>query len=1097
MNFGYFDSFDDSGLLTGWFVTESDKVTASVGDIFAVLQGDAVLAVGRRTIARPDVEARYGTAVAGFSVRVLPTMQLSANSPLSLTLAGSKEPVKTNQMIPTVDLLNGPLNSVERISANSELLQSATSSWLLSEKFLENFELQGYSNDLIALFYFSMKDCWTVAPNEWIDLEYMQTQPGVENFTVTSPLEVLFNKSTNAVTPNCLFDPTYVAARLSGCELEPNLTVGEVLWQWIEQANQGSIVRPSAIVRGRFDASGRFKNGRKAGNEFLGQLGAIVSGQADFSALAHLIPVFDAEWLLTRPLKASENGSTLLRKILRGSTDVAPNPFFHGGASGLENYRNCCERTDSGETVPMSSLNPSLSNGVAPFVSSGEALDVDQLSRQLRKKICWRADRPNKGFVERLFPGIFNYLEKKTGNKDHSLIFKIYLEQLGIPQSLAGLDLSKPPPSFSPEKLARLGANREDQAIKASVIVPTLGRIDLLFNLLVSMANSSISTPIEVIVSDDASSIDVSILNFFFPAVIFMASEENRGFLRNVNTAAKSARGDYFVIANNDMIIHRRALDELIRVLDEHAEAGVVGGLVLSKDGTVQECGGAVWADGTAWNLFRGQPDTTGMPKNVREVDYTSGCWLATRKSTWLALNGFSDELAPAYCEDLDYCLKVRQSGQRVLVNPHSRVTHFEGQTMGTDTSSKSDGKRFQEINQRKILNKWKKVLPSLYAPNGSLSPQFRGYKYLKPIALIYDHYCPEPDRDAGSKTVFEFVAAICKAQAYYPIFVPMNNHYSKYAVQLEQMGVEVIHGDGWERLERLISDRADQIALTVCSRLGVAKHFQWHIERSAGKKLVYIQDVEEIRHATALGVVSDSDASTIYRRHVETWRRTYELFDHVLTCSAAETEHLSQHLSMPVTTISPNRATPEVPATRAGGTCEMLFVGSMNHYPNLTGIEWFVTSVLPSIRQLIPDATLHLVGSGFETCTWLQVPGVVLHGQVSESTLLFLYSMCNLAVAPLLEGAGTKGKVVEALSQGKPCIGTAIAFQGLGDVLDLLPQQLRSNMTGSDDSLAARVVKYCKSQPASAKLLRGCIEQSIGKADPGTTLMRVVAGEA
>lgn len=1092
MNIGHFDFLDEHGSLRGWFL--SDEISPT-NDTFAVLQANNLLAIGRRSIERPDVYAHHSELVVGFNLKLVPTTTpLLDDVPLTLTVSGSASAIRMNKFLPTGEWLNSENNSQERVRYNADLVDAISKNWLFSDTYITQLGLNGYSNKFVAIFYLCMKEYWPIATNEWINIAHLSEQLSTTNFADVSPLEALHSEKNQAVSPNSLFDSTYVSGRLFAADETASRSSAEILRRWMDALDEGVLIRPSAMVRGRFDSAAKFIGSRKARIEFLAKINALIGGSADFETLSSLIPVFDARWLKTRPVKASENGSTFLHKVLHRLTDLPPNPFIRS-RSGLDNYKHCCERFDAGETVALTAINPSLSDSVKTFTGGGD-MDVDRLAEQLRAKAIWRSDKPSIDFIEKLFPGITSYLAKKAGVKSSELAYKIYLEQLGIPPSIAAIDLSSPPPGFSVDKFHRLGQVKKNRATKVSVVIPTYGRIDLLFNLLVSLANSSISTPTEIFVCDDCSGIDVSILGYFFPNVNFLNSAHNRGFLRNVNEAISSTHGEYLVIANNDLLVQREALDELVRPLVEDSKTGVVGGLVLSSDGTVQECAGAIWADGTAWNLFRGQAESNGMPKNVREADYISGCWLATRRSTWDSVGGFSDELAPAYCEDMDYCLKVRQLGQRVIVNPHSRVTHLEGQTMGTDVTSKVDGKRYQDINQRKVFAKWHAILPTLYAPNGSLSLQFRGYKHLKPFAMIYDHYCPEPDRDAGSKTVFEFIKAICDSQAYYPIFVPMNNNYSKYSAQLEKMGVEVIHGSGWSRLENLLTTMGEHVGLTLCSRLSVARHFQWHIQKSSGKKLVYIHDVEEVRHATAWGLNDSQNLITTYQKHVSKWQSIYEMFDQVVTCSSNETENLADKLRVPIFTVPPYQEPRDTVTPLPSTKCEMLFIGSVNHTPNLVGIEWFVNSVFPYVRQNFPDATLHLAGSGFETCAWLQRAGVMLHGQVSENTLKFLYSKCNISVAPLLEGAGVKGKVVEALAQGRPCLGTDIAYQGMEDLLNRLPAHARNIMSGSADSLAARIVKCCQSQPLSGQMLQKLVAETVGKVNPGVALMQIVFGD-
>lgn len=1096
MNTGYFESLSSAGILSGWFVTSDAESTADGnGEIFMVRQGSNVIGVGRRTTDRPDVEELFGVRKAGFSLRVFPLRKLDPEERLNILVPGAATPISTNTFLPTGDFLSGDLGGSKAAARNLKIFQSILDSEMVATQYAEARGLKDQSRQVALLYYLSMVEEWAERPSPFIDPELVAAQMQRRGISESSPLEALFNVDDAMLAPSPAFDPMYVSSLMQTPTGATAPTAGQLLARWVRLAVDGQIYRPCALVRGKFGPDGLFNGSQKEATQLLKLLQELADGTASFDALAEVAPVFDAAWLRMQPLKASDNGSTVLRRLLTQQGASAPNAYFAKDAAALENFQSACNRSDIGEPVGMDSLNDSLNARVLPFAASVGQFNPDQPLAQLQERARWNPAAVDESYLEQILPGVTKFAAKKFPKLDLGLFHALHLQPLEIPGSLRETDLRVPHPKLNPPRLRGLGQVDESAAVKASVIVPTYGRLDLLFGVLSSLALSSSSINAEVIVSDDGSGADLSILSFLFPSVRILTATKNRGFLLNVNNAATKAKGEYIVLVNNDVIVHRRALDELIETFDRSSRVGIVGGMVLASDGLVQECGGAIWNDATAWNLFRGQSENEGLPRNIREADYVSGCWLAIRKSVWDTVGGFSPEFAPAYCEDMDLCLKVRKLGMRVVVNPHSRITHLEGASMGTDTGSRKDGKRFQVINQQRAFEKWRTTLQLTYEPNGNLSRQFRGNKRLLPVALIFDHYCPEPDRDAGSKTVFELVTSIVDVGHYYPIFVPQNGNYTKYAAALERMGVEVIWAKGWERFDKMLANHGQDVKLVLCSRLGVARHFNWHIKQLSGKKIIYIHDVEEVRHATALGAVSGSSLEEIYRRHVENWKDEYGLFDHVLTCSEEESGQLARLLTIPITAMSPY-SVPATPSPAPANGCDMLFVGSFNHHPNLAAVEWFVSEVLPRVRAAIPTARLHVAGSGFDAADWLNGEGVVLHGPVSETTLKFLYSLSTFAVAPLLDGAGMKGKVVEAFAHGRGCVGTAIAYQGLGDALKEFPAKYAELMSGTPETLAQRIVKYASGTPLDPKLLLRALQLTLGHRNPQTALRELLEQE-
>ncbi|MGN6094249.1 MAG: glycosyltransferase family 4 protein, partial [Luteibacter jiangsuensis] len=94
-------------------------------------------------------------------------------------------------------------------------------------------------------------------------------------------------------------------------------------------------------------------------------------------------------------------------------------------------------------------------------------------------------------------------------------------------------------------------------------------------------------------------------------------------------------------------------------------------------------------------------------------------------------------------------------------------------------------------------------------------------------------------------------------------------------------------------------------------------------------------------------------------------------------------------------------------------------------------GVRWFVEKILPGVRTVAPDTTLHLVGDIDEhSRKSIEGEGIEIHGRLAD--IAPLYGQVLISVAPLRFGAGVKGKVNQAMSFGVPVVLTNVAAEGM-----------------------------------------------------------------
>lgn len=227
-------------------------------------------------------------------------------------------------------------------------------------------------------------------------------------------------------------------------------------------------------------------------------------------------------------------------------------------------------------------------------------------------------------------------------------------------------------------------------SIDLSIIIPHLNRKESLKRCLASLPPARGTLTYEVLVVDNGSR-DGSqqMVQDTFPAVLLLRNETNEGFSRAINRGLREARGNYLLCLNNDTFLFPQSLERLVRFMEGHPDAGVVGGKIFNKDGTIQPSARSFPRLETA--LFnRSSVLTRLFPQNpfsrryllsdwdhgsVREVDWVSGSFFLIRREL-LKKVGFFDERFFLYCEDVDYCRRTKEAGYRIYYVPEAQLVH-------------------------------------------------------------------------------------------------------------------------------------------------------------------------------------------------------------------------------------------------------------------------------------------------------------------------------------------------------------------------------------------------------------------------------------
>lgn len=571
---------------------------------------------------------------------------------------------------------------------------------------------------------------------------------------------------------------------------------------------------------------------------------------------------------------------------------------------------------------------------------------------------------------------------------------------------------------------------------KVSIVIPVFNQWNYTYSCLKAISENTKEISYEVIIADDASSDETKEIAACVENIVHLRNEENLGFLLNCNQAAQYAKGQYILFLNNDTNVQPNWLKSLVELIEGNDEIGMVGSKLVYADGRLQEAGGIIWKDASGWNY--GHLDDPEKPEYnyVKEVDYISGASIMIRAQLWREIGGFDKRYIPAYFEDSDLAFEVRRHGYKVVYQPKSVVVHFEGISHGTNTGSGI--KSYQIVNKEKFVEKWHEVLEKEHFDNGCNVFNARDRSSTKDVILVVDHYVPHYDKDAGSRTTFQYLKLFISMNLNVKFIGDNFYRHEPYSSDLEQMGIEVLYGSWYkDNLEKWLKQNGSQFKYVYLNRPHISvKYVDLIREYTTARILYYGHDLHYLREQREYELTLDKDILNSSKK----WKKLeLDLINHCDVSyypSSIEVEELKRELpTANIRILSPYiyESFNLIPEYNAETRQDLLFVGGFAHKPNIDGVIWFINEVFPKVTSSFQDMKVFIVGSNPpELIRNLNSQNVIVTGYVTDGELMEYYAKCRMVIVPLRYGAGIKGKVVEALYYGLPVITTQTGAEGL-----------------------------------------------------------------
>ncbi len=178
------------------------------------------------------------------------------------------------------------------------------------------------------------------------------------------------------------------------------------------------------------------------------------------------------------------------------------------------------------------------------------------------------------------------------------------------------------------------------------------------------------------------------------------------------NFGAKSAKGEYILLLNNDTEVMSEDLLEELLMYCQDPEVGAVGARLFYPDGDLQHAGIVMGIGGVAGHIHqRAAGEFTGYFNRIiaqQDISGVTAACMLVKRSVYELLGGLNEDLAVAF-NDVDFCLRIREAGYRIVYNPYATMTHYESKSRGYEDDPQKISRFAGEITYMK--NRWRDAL--------------------------------------------------------------------------------------------------------------------------------------------------------------------------------------------------------------------------------------------------------------------------------------------------------------------------------------------------------------------------------------------------
>jgi len=556
-----------------------------------------------------------------------------------------------------------------------------------------------------------------------------------------------------------------------------------------------------------------------------------------------------------------------------------------------------------------------------------------------------------------------------------------------------------------------------------SIMIPARGRLDLLYNCLLSIKDNTTRIAYEIVLIDDFSSDVIS--SFISKNVSGVKLYQNSGsnvFFNAVSEGLLQSNVQYICLLSSACCVSSGWLDAQLEAISGENVSGV-GSKILSSDGLLVEAGGIVYKDASIMNY--GRNDRHGRPRYnyLKEVDFCSGI-LMLKKEDYKQCVWDEKHFSSDY-GIIDICFQIRHHlKKKIIYQPLSEVIYHKEASVALSNKDR-------EQNRNDFVKKWTKELNN-YHNKGEVINASRRLIPSQSILFI-DSTLPFHDKDSGSKRASALIKIL--SSNYHVVFLPADGKkVEPYFTELAGQGIEVLYR--FPNLKKMMDELENILPLIDymwVSRPDLNQRFKGIKERFPRIKWIYdTLDLHYLRFQRALEFDKEDKALSAkvdYYKGLEL--KLAKSADITIAITRDEEIELKKNGVESISVVPNIHRLEPVQGNAFEDRDGLLFIGSYEHQPNVDAVVWLVEEIMPIVWAQMPEIKVTLLGSNpKDKVLSLVSEKVIVPGYIHDVSPYFISS--RIFVAPLRYGAGMKGKIGQALEYKLPIITTDIGAEGM-----------------------------------------------------------------